>query len=356
VVSLNGSRGEMTVAVDAMGGDYAPDEIVRGAIEAYRRGVKVVLVGRREVLEHRLLQLGSKLPVVHAPDVIGMQEKVTSALRHRESSLLVSARLADRREADAIVSCGNSAAIYFVVFHVWGTQSGIDRPAFGGTLSTRDGPVFLLDIGANNSVKTSNLVQFAVMGEVYMRLAFGLDAPRVALLSNGSEDSKGTKEVKEANQALRKLDMNFVGNVEANEIFDGRVDVVVSDGFAGNVLLKGGEAVASEIFDLLREELSKSLVSKVAGAALRPAFLRIKRMLDYEEYGGAPMLGVNGVMINCHGRSKAKAVTNAILLAQQMAHERLVDRIGEALHRDDVEVSARARRLARALHLRHADA
>jgi glycerol-3-phosphate acyltransferase PlsX len=353
VISLNGRNGDTTIAVDAMGGDFAPYEVLKGAVEASRRGISVVLVGQQDAVSSRLAEFGAQLPVVHTDDVIRMDEPVTSALRHRQSSLQVAAGLVQNGEADAVVSCGNSAAIYFVAVHTWATQPGIDRPAFGGVLPTQHGPIFMLDIGANPSVTPNNLVQFAVMGNVYMQLWAGLDAPRIGLLSNGTEDSKGTKTVKEANQALRKLDINFIGNIEGNQIFDNVVDVVVCDGFTGNVFLKGGEGVALEIFSLLKAELSKDLLSRVAAAAMMPAFARIKRRLDYEEYGGAPVLGVNGVMINCHGRSKAKAVTNAILLAHRMAHERLLDRIGEALHQDDVEVSVRRRRLARALHLRH---
>jgi glycerol-3-phosphate acyltransferase PlsX len=353
VVSLNGATGRAAVAVDAMGGDFAPDEVLKGAIDAQRRGTKVILVGRGEVIRQRLADLHADLPFVDAPDSIGMHEAVSPALRHRQSSLQVAANLVSTGDAGAVVSCGNSAAIYFVAFHAWDTQPGIDRPAFGGSLPARNGSVFVVDIGANHSVGANNLVQFAVMGDVFVRVSRQLEAPRIALLSNGSEDSKGTKEIKEANQALRNLDLNFVGNVEGNEVFEGGVDVVVCDGFSGNVLLKGGEGVASEIFLLLREELSKDPISRLAAAALRPAFRRIRRRMDYEEYGGAPVLGVNGVMINCHGRSKGKAVMNAILMAERMAREHLVDRIGDALHRDDLEVRPRRKRLVRALHLRH---
>jgi glycerol-3-phosphate acyltransferase PlsX len=339
-----------------MGGDFAPDEVIQGAADADRRGVRVVVVGRSELLERRLHAIDANLPVVHAPELVGMHEPVTPALRYRQSSLHTAANLVSRGEASAVVSCGNSAAIYFVAYASWGTQPGIDRPAFGGTVMTMDGPVFLLDIGANSVVKPSNLVQFAVMGDVYMRVSCGIAAPRIGLLSNGTEDSKGTKQVKEANEALRKLDhLNFIGNVEANHIFEGLVDVAVCDGFSGNILLKGGEGVATEIFDLLKRELSRDVVSRAAAAVLRPALVRVKRYLDYEEYGGVPVLGVNGLMVNCHGRSRAKAVANAILLADRMARERLLDRIGQALHREDVEAAGRRRRLARALHIRHAE-
>jgi len=339
-----------------MGGDHAPDEIVRGAVEANHKGTKVILVGPHDLLTDSLDSMHAQLPVVNAAEFISMDEPVAQALRRKQSSLVMAANLVTEGSANAVVSCGNSGAIMGVALHAWGRQNGIDRPAFGGTLPTRYGGVFVLDIGANPTVKVANLVQFAIMGSVYVQLSRGIESPRVALLSNGAEDSKGTKEIKEANQALRKIDINFVGNVEGNHIFDGRVDVIVSDGFTGNVLLKGGEGVAMEIFDLLKCELQKDLLTKVAAAALMPAFQRIKRTVDYEEYGGAPVLGVNEVMINCHGRSKAKAVTNAICLADRLARERLIDRIGEALQQDDVEGARKRRRLVRALHLHHGGA
>lgn len=352
MASLNGAHGDATIAVDVMGGDHAPEEVLEGAFQAHARGAHVVLVGPPDVVEPYLERKQVRLPVVHALEAIAMDEPVMYALRRKGSSLHVATDLVASGDADAAVSCGNSAAIMGVALHVLGMQPGIDRPAFGGTLPSRNGGVFVLDIGANPVVKPSNLIQFAVMGDVYVRLSRGIDEPRIALLSNGTEDSKGTKEVKEANQTLRRLDLNFVGNVEGNQIFDGQVDVVVCDGFTGNVLLKGAEAVATHIFHLLKDELSQDVVSRLAALPLRPAFSRIKRRVDYEEYGGVPVLGVNGIMINCHGRSKAKAVTNAILLSERMAKERLVQRIGNALQQEDVEIG-KTRRLARVLHLRH---
>jgi glycerol-3-phosphate acyltransferase PlsX len=350
VTHLNGAG--KTIAVDAMGGDHAPDEVVKGAVEAARRGVRVVLVGPPDELQPRLKPYNGLLKTHAAHEVIGMDEPVSHALRRRDSSLRVAADLVTDGEADAVVSSGNSAAIMATGLTVWGPQPGIDRPAFGSFLPSKNGDVFLLDIGANSTVKSSNLVQFAVMGEVFVQLSRGMETPRIALLSNGSEDNKGTKEVKEANEALRKLPVNFVGNVEGNGVFDGAADIVVCDGFTGNVLLKGGEGVVGVLFELIRSEVSKDLVARIAAALLIPTLARIRRRVDYEEYGGAPVLGVNNVMINCHGRSRAKAVTNAILLAERMAREGLVHRIGEALEHDEVEVKRR-RRLARALHLRH---
>jgi glycerol-3-phosphate acyltransferase PlsX len=260
-------------------------------------------------------------------------------------------------DAEAVVSCGNSGAIMAVATLLWRRQPGIDRAAFGSTLPSRDGGVFILDVGANPEVKAENLVQFAVMGEVFVRLQRGIASPRVALLSNGSEDSKGTKEIKEANQELRRANINFIGNVEGNHVFEGTVDVVVCDGFSGNILLKGAEGVGAEVLRLMREELRRDPVSRLAGAALKvsPAYGRIARKLDWEEYGGAPVLGVNGIMINCHGRSTAKSVTQGILLARTMASERLVERIGAALPEEVAESPGRTRRLVRALHLRHGE-
>jgi glycerol-3-phosphate acyltransferase PlsX len=338
-----------------MGGDYAPYEVLKGAVDAKRRGCEVLLVGPKNILAAELEVAGAVLPVVDAPAVIAMDEPVSQALRRKDSGLHVACGLVSSGDASAVVSCGNSAAIMAVALHTWGLHAGIDRPAFGSMLPTQAGGVFILDIGANPTVKASNLVQFAVMGDVFIHLSRGIESPRIALLSNGSEDSKGTREVKEANKALRKADLNFVGNIEGNHVFVGDVDVVVCDGFSGNVLLKGAEGVASEIFELMRAEVTRDLFSKVAAAGLRPAFDRIKRRLDFEEYGGAPVLGVNEIMINCHGRSRAKAVTNAILLAHQLSQERLVERIGQALQHGEMEVSGRTRRLVRALHLRHAD-
>ncbi len=349
-VHLNGST--KTIAVDAMGGDHAPDEIIKGALEASKKGVRVLLVGPPDELQPRVLALDAKaLTTVSALDIISMDEPVTQALRRRDSTLRVATNLVSEGEADAVVSCGNSAAIMAIGLTVLGPLPGIDRPAFGSALPCETGDFFILDIGANANVKAENLVQFAVMGDVFVRLSRGIEAPRVALLSNGSEDSKGTKEVKEANEALRSLPINFIGNVEGDQVFEGAADVVVCDGFTGNVLLKAAEGVVGTMFHLIRAEVSKDFLARIAAAMMLPTLDRIRRRVDYEEYGGAPVLGVNNVMINCHGRSKAKAVTNAILLADRMAREGLVDRIGEALQFDDVDVK-RKRRLTRALHLR----
>jgi glycerol-3-phosphate acyltransferase PlsX len=350
-MGLNTNGARPTIAVDAMGGDHAPDQVVRGALQAAEGGAKVVLVGPEEVLQLHLKEHGRDLPILDARDVVEMDEPVGQAMRRRDSSLRQALNLVASGEAAGAVSAGNSAAIMALSVTMLGRQPGVDRPAFGGTLPNRHGGVFVLDIGANSTVKPNNLLQFAVMGDVFVRTSRGIESPRIALLSNGSEDSKGTKEIKEANEALHRLDINFIGNVEGNQIFEGLADVVVCDGFSGNVLLKASEGVAAEILSLLKREIEKDLLARVASTALIPTFQRIKRQVDFEEYGGVPVLGVNGVMINCHGRSRAKAVTNAILLAERLAKEHLLERIGESLHEEALE-AGRRRRLARALHLR----
>ncbi len=348
-LKTNGAR--PTIAVDAMGGDNAPDQVVRGALQAVEGGARVVLVGPEELLQPRLKDLGGDLTILDAREVVGMDEPVGQAMRRSDSSLRRALDLVATGEAAGAVSAGNSAAIMALSVTILGRQAGVDRPAFGGTLPNRHGGVFVLDIGANSTVKPNNLLQFAVMGDVFVRTSRGIESPRIALLSNGTEDSKGTKEIKEANEALHRLDLNFIGNVEGNQIFEGLADVVVCDGFSGNVLLKASEGVAAEILGLLKREIEKDLLARVASTALIPTFQRIKRQVDFEEYGGVPVLGINGVMINCHGRSKAKAVTNAILLAERLAKEHLLERIGESLHEEALE-AGRRRRLARALHLR----
>lgn len=334
-----------------MGGDHAPDEIIKGAADAVGEGARVVLVGSADVLRERMSALNVDLPIEEAPGVIGMEESVSTSMYRNQSSLRVAMDLVAAGDASGAVSAGNSAAIMAIAIHVLGMEPGIDRPAFGGPVPSGAGHAFVLDIGANTSVKPNNLIQFAVMGEAYVQVCRGIEAPRIALLSNGSEPSKGTKVIREAHQQLAKLDVNFVGNVEGNAVFDGMADVVVCDGFSGNVLLKTAEGVAGEIFQLMKNEIEKDFVARVASAALIPAFQRIRRRVDYQEVGGVPVLGVAGVVINCHGRSRALAIKNAILQADQMAGEHLLERIGENLQHETVE-AGRRRRLARALHLR----
>lgn len=334
-----------------MGGDHGPSEVALGAQLAVDRGVRVVLVGRREAIG-ACLEPESTIPIVEAPDVISMDEAPTVITKRPDSSLAKAIDLVTRGEADASVSAGNSGAIMAGALLAWGRQPGVMRPAYGGEIPTRNGHTFILDIGANVDVKPEYLLQFAVMGDAYMQVAHGIRHPRLGLLSIGTEDGKGTILTREAHELLtRPSELNYVGNVEATQVFEGSVDIVVTDGFTGNVLLKTAEGVAQEIFHLIRGEIQRELASRVGAMLMQGVFRRIKRRLDYEEYGGAPLLGVNGVMINAHGKSRAKAIANAIVVADRMARENLTHQIGEELNVYAASEPPRRSKVIRRLHL-----
>jgi glycerol-3-phosphate acyltransferase PlsX len=347
-LSLNGHKsGGAVVAIDAMGGDHGPAEVVVGAQMAAHRGISVVLVGRQESIR---AVLDTDLPVVDAPDVIGMHEAPTTISKRPQSSLAAAINQVTTGQAQAAVSAGNSGAIMAGALFAWGRQEGVIRPAYGGEVPTRDGRTFIIDIGANSDVKPEYLVQFALMGSSYMRVTYGMSYPRIGLLSNGTEDGKGTAVTREAHQLLQAVpNMNFIGNVEANHVFESAADVVVTDGFAGNILLKSAEGIASEMFNLIRGEVNRDPLSKAGAYLMRPAFRRIRRRLDYEEYGGAPLLGVNGVMINAHGKSRAKAIANAIVVAEKIASDSLVQRIGDELSGKPGD--SRGHRVLRKVHI-----
>lgn len=347
--SPNGHKSSVTVAVDAMGGDHGPSEVVQGARLAAHKGTEVVLVGRRESIE-ACFDRDSELPIVDAPDVIAMHEAPTVINKRPDSSLARAIAMVSAGDADAVVSAGNSGAIMAGALLGWGRQPGVMRPAYGGELPTRNGHTFILDIGANPEVKPPYLLQFAVMGAAYMQIVHGIRHPRIGLLSNGTEDGKGTTLTREAHELLqRRKDLNFVGNVESTHVFESAVDIAVTDGFTGNIFLKTAEGVAQEIFNLIRREVNRDPMSKGGAMLMRPALRRIKRRLDYEEYGGAPLLGVNGVMINAHGKSRAKAIANAIVVADRVAREHLLLRIGDELREYHAEQPGRSARVRRFL-------
>jgi len=327
----------MRVAVDAMGGDHAPREIVAGAAWAARElGVEVVLVGPMNRLHSELTALGAgSLPirVVDAPEVIGMAEAPAMALRRkRRASIVVAVETLRRGETDAVVSAGNTGAAMAAALLTLGRIEGIDRPAIAAVLPTLRGRAILVDVGANVDCRPKHLLQFAVMGSVYASRVLGVVEPRVGIMSNGAEETKGTELVIRAAELLRQSELNFIGNVEGRDFFDGVADVVVCDGFVGNLLLKFGEGLALGIFTLLREELSRGLFVRLGVALATPRLRALARRMDYTEYGGAPLLGVNGVCIITHGSSKAKAIRNSIALAAESVRARIVDTI-----RDDIE-------------------
>ena len=326
---------EVTIALDGMGGDNAPDIVVDGAIMAARElGVRILLVGQRERLEGRLSSQGAPatIEVVHASDVIGMDEHPANAVRAKpDSSMVVGMRQVKEGRAGAFVSAGNTGAVMAAGLFELRRIKGVGRPAISATFPTRRGVTLILDVGANADNRPEHLAQFGLMGAAYVERVLGTANPTVGLLSNGSEETKGTALVQAAHQLLRASPINFVGNVEGNDIPTGKVDVVVCDGFTGNVVLKLSEGLASSINGLIREEIKASLVSKLFAIGVLPAFGRVRKRMDYAEYGGAPLLGLNGICIKAHGRSNALAIKNAVRVAAQAVQQDVVGTIARGL-------------------------
>ena len=321
------------IAVDAMGSDAAPRVELEGVLAAVRsRGVQVILVGDEPRLRAELAALGAndkKDPIVvrHAPDVITMHDSPSMAVKQKkQSSMRVCFDLVKAGEADAVVSAGNSGAMMACGLFVLGRLPGVERPAIVTTFPTKAGECALLDMGANVDPKPTVLAQFAVLGSVYARLLHGKTKPKVGLLSNGSEDHKGTPLTRDAHQLLTRpdpagdADFTYVGYVEGRDIFRGQVDVVVTDGFTGNVVLKSVEGAAEVILDMVREEVTRSgFLSKLGAALMTGALRKLRKRTDYAEHGGAPLLGVDGVALICHGGSNSMAMKNAVFVADRFA-------------------------------------
>jgi len=323
-------KGAIRIAVDGMGGDHAPSEIVKGAVEAaLQHGVEVVLVGRKEILRSELARCApwaSSLPIADASQVVGFHESPAAVVRDkRDSSIVVAMNLLKGGEVSALVSAGNSGAVMAAALLILGSMKGFDRPALGALFPTPSGTILLLDAGANVDCKPDFLVQFAHMGSIYMENVFKVSHPRIGLLNNGEEETKGNRLTKEAHKLLRKSQLNFIGNIEGKDIFRGLADVVVTDGFTGNVLLKASEGFSEIALNFLKQVLNSKLEFKVPGFFLAPALEAFAKRLDYSEYGGVPLLGVNGNVIIAHGRSDAKAIKNAIRIAKQTVEQGMPD-------------------------------
>ena len=335
------AHASVRVALDAMGGDNAPGEIVLGAVEAAREyGLGVYLVGDEAAIRAELAQHeteGLDLPIVATDEIIPMDEhNPARAVRQKKNSSMVRAvELVKEGAAVGAVSAGNSGAMMAASLFVLKRLTGVERPALGGLLPTKDGVCMVIDMGANTDCKPEYLQQFALMGSIYMERIRHLPAPKVGLLANGEEEGKGNQQVQEAHQLLKAnaqtMGINFIGNVEGRDIFNGTVDVVVCDGFVGNVVLKLSEGLSETLLELIREEMTKSLPNKLAGAVLRSDLRTMGKRLDYAEYGGLPLLGVNGSAIISHGRSKAKAIKNALRVARQTAETGVDAAIAEGL-------------------------
>ncbi len=326
----------MKIAVDAMGGDRGPAVVVEGAVAAVREfGASVVLVGDRAAIEREVVRLGAQslgIEIAHASQVVGMGESPSHALRRkRDSSLKVAAELVKDGKAAGFISAGNTGAAMAISMFVIGVLPGVDRPAIAAVLPNLRKFTILVDAGANVEPKPWHLLQFAVMGHVYARDILGLDSPRVGILSVGEEEGKGNELTKEAYDLLKDSSLNFLGNVEGRDIYNGRCDVVVTDGFTGNVALKISESLAEMLGNMIKEELFRDVRSKLAAALAMPAFERFRRRIDYTEVGGAPLLGIDGAAIICHGASPVKAIKNAVRVAREWASAGLNEHIKAAI-------------------------
>ncbi len=325
------------IAVDAMGGDNGPAVIIEGAVAGARsQGARVLLVGAVAEIEHGLELVdttGVDVEVVEALDVITMEDHPAQAVRRKpQSSINVALRLIADGQADAMVSAGNSGAVMAASLLVLGRVRGIERPAIASYIPTARGKTLLLDLGAVTDPKPANLVQFAEMGEVYVERILNVRNPTIGLLSNGEEPSKGNTLVQQVHRLLAaRDDLNFIGNVEGKDVTMGTVDIVVTDGFTGNVALKTAEGVATFLMELLRAEITSTPFRKLAALALRPAFRSVRAKIDYAEIGGAPLLGVNGAVIISHGRSSARAIDSALSVAARAAQFDLAGGIADRI-------------------------
>ncbi len=324
--------GSLAVALDAMGGDHAPATTVQGAIEAVERhGLTVLLVGREAAIKRELARhhhRGDGIEIVDAPEVVAMDEAPTALLRSkRESSMAVALRLVRDGIATAFVTAGNTGAAMVAAKVILGVVPGVERPALAVAVPGIDRSTLVLDVGANVDCKPSHLLQFGIMGHFYCHAVMGVANPRVGLLSVGEEEGKGDRLTQEAHRLLAEAGLNFVGNVEGRDIYLGNVDVVVCDGFVGNVVLKVSEGLGEMVFKLLKREAKRSPISAAGFLLAKGAFTGFRRQVDYAEYGGAPLLGVRGACLIGHGRSNAKAIRNALRFAHSYAARGVIDSI-----------------------------
>lgn len=320
----------LTIAIDAMGGDYAPAEIVRGALEAAReeRQAHLVLVGDELRIKREIRRSNPAISIVHTEEYIGMEESPSAALKKKKrASIVLAAQLVKSGQAEAVLSAGNTGALLEAAVFILGRIHGIRRPAIATFWPTQKGVGMLLDSGANADNKPEHLLQFALMGSRYAEKMLGIHSPTVGLLNIGEESSKGTASHQEVYELLRTAPINFIGNIEPAGFLHGGAHIVVCDGFVGNMVLKTAEGVSEFLFEIIKKELKKRLHTKVLSGLLRPTFRAIGRRLDYAEYGAAPFLGVNGICLKSHGKSKAKAIKNAVHSALRMARSGIMEEL-----------------------------
>lgn len=325
----------LKIAVDAMGGDFAPEINILGAYEAAEDNeIEIILVGNEEKIKDFLQEkreLKGRISILHTNDYILMDENVSTAIRRKNTSMRKAIELVREGKADAVLSAGNSGAMMALSFLLLGKLPDVDRPAIATVIPCLKGHFILLDAGANVDCKSEHLLQFAFMGDAYHKALFNSKSPRIALLSIGEEGSKGNEATKEAFKLLQESNLNFIGNIEGKDIFFGSADVVVCDGFVGNIVLKVGEGLAEALMKMLKREITELITGKLGYMMIKPAVKSFRKKIDYSEYGGALLLGIKGTSLICHGRSSAKAIKNAIKVATEMAKKEIYKRISESL-------------------------
>jgi glycerol-3-phosphate acyltransferase PlsX len=327
----------MRVVLDAMGGDHAPSVNVEGAVETVneRDDIDIVLVGREALIRQELRNKrydANRISIEHASEVIEMHDQPTTAIRKKkDSSIRIGIDLVKAGRADAFVSAGHSGVVMATSLVLLGTSKGVVRPAIATVMPTLKDTFILLDAGANVDCKPEHLLQFALMGNTYCTLLLGKAIPKVALLSIGEEDTKGNELTKEAFKLIKNTRLNFIGNIEGKDMFTGKADVIVCDGFIGNIALKISEGLAETILKMLKREITAVSTGRIGYLMMKPAIKNFKKKTDYDEYGGAPLLGINGACIISHGRSSAKAIKNALKVASDYARKRVFEAISTAI-------------------------
>jgi glycerol-3-phosphate acyltransferase PlsX len=325
----------LKIAVDAMGGDFAPEANIVGAYEAaLDNEIEILLVGNENKIKEFLRdrkELKGRISIFHTDDQILMGENVSSAIRRKKTSMRKAIELVKEGKAQAVLSAGNSGAMMALSFLLLGKLPNVDRPAIATVMPCLKDYFILIDAGANVDCKEEHLLQFAFMGNAYHKALFNSKSPKIALLSIGEESSKGNETTREAFKLLKESTLNFIGNIEGKDIFFGLADVVVCDGFVGNIVLKVGEGLADALIKMLKREITELITGRLAYMMIKPAVKSFRKKIDYSEYGGALLLGINGTSLICHGRSSAKAIKNAIKLACEMAKKEISKSISESL-------------------------
>jgi glycerol-3-phosphate acyltransferase PlsX len=333
----------MRIAIDAMGGDHAPKIVVEGALAAAKewKDVQIILVGNSAAIEAHLTERPDNLTIRHAEEVIEAEDEPVKAVRRKkDASMVVAGRLVREKEAEAMISAGNTGALMTTGLLVVGRIPGIERPALAPMIPTMDGHgVLALDLGANMDATPEQLIQYAIMGSIYRSKVHGVDKPRVGLLNVGTESTKGNELTKAAYPLLEQAPIYFVGNVESSQVLRAQCDVIVCDGFAGNIMLKSIEGAASTIFSALKQEFTKTIFTKLAAAVLKPGLTQFRKKLDYNEHGAAPFLGIDGLVLKSHGSSDANAIKNAVRQARIALQNDLVGTISAEISRGKRDIT-----------------